>query len=322
MGEDGRAQGSGTDDGPLDLAAVQADDRLIDAVHTGDLPGETAAVSSVDETVIGLLVAWRDEIEAAPLPAHPDLDEAAAVLRVRAAASSPWHRRVRLAAPITAAAAAVAVVLSGVGYAAHESVPGDPLWGLSQTVFADHSRSVQAAADVESALARAELALGAGSPAEAQVALESAATAMTGVRAPEGRDELERRRQQAEQRLAGLAPGTPAPSATSAAVTTPAPVDPPSSSSARPSPEPSSRPLSSATTPIPSTTTTTTGPTPTTSPPETTTPSPTTDATSAATTTPTADPTVTTGPSSPPTTTSEPTTDASVRSGAASSVGG
>jgi len=49
-----------------ELSAVQADDRLLDALGSAT-PGATGAL--VDDELNALLLAWRYEVEAAPIPA-------------------------------------------------------------------------------------------------------------------------------------------------------------------------------------------------------------------------------------------------------------
>ena len=165
----GRPRGPDPDgpdpDGP-DVAAVLADDRLVEAIRAGD-----CSAADAGDAVAALLLAWRADVDAQAPPVHPDLDDAADALR--AALRTP-RRRVpfRLVTPVAGAAAAFAIASAGIGYAAHGSGPGDPLWGVTQTIFADHARSVQAAAAVSAELAQAEAALASGTPAEARAALD------------------------------------------------------------------------------------------------------------------------------------------------------
>ena len=66
-------------DGPVDLAAVRADDALIDALAGGagpDLDGYGFGGAD-DDRLAAILAAWRADIEADPMPELVSLDEAA-----------------------------------------------------------------------------------------------------------------------------------------------------------------------------------------------------------------------------------------------------
>jgi len=192
-------------DGP-DVAAVLADDRLVEAIRAGD-----CSAADAGDAVAALLLAWRADVDAQAPPVHPDLDDAAGALR--AALRAP-RRRVpfRLVTPVAGAAAAFAIASAGIGYAAHGSGPGDPLWGVTQTIFADHARSVQAAAAVSAELAQAEAALASGTPAEARAALDKAVRNLPAVASGDGRQALEDRHERLVQRLAQVGAPTPPPS--------------------------------------------------------------------------------------------------------------
>jgi len=60
---------------PLDLAAVQADDEQLASLGSGQL--------SVDDAVSRGLLAWRQGVDAAPLPALLDVDTALALVGTR-----------------------------------------------------------------------------------------------------------------------------------------------------------------------------------------------------------------------------------------------
>jgi len=60
---------------PLDLAAVQADDELLASLGSGQL--------SVDDAVSRGLLAWRQGVDAAPLPALLDVDTALVLVGAR-----------------------------------------------------------------------------------------------------------------------------------------------------------------------------------------------------------------------------------------------
>ena len=67
-------------DGPVDLAAVRADDALIDALAGGaggGADGYGFGGSDDDDRLAAILAAWRADIEADPMPELVSLDEAA-----------------------------------------------------------------------------------------------------------------------------------------------------------------------------------------------------------------------------------------------------
>jgi hypothetical protein len=202
------------DDPAPSLAAVLADDRVVESVGSGQLSG----VDASDE-VVALLLAWRDTVHAEALPLHPDLDEAEVALR-SATRRGWWAVPLRALSPVAAAAAAVGIALTGIGWAAHQSTPGDPLWGVSQALFVDHSRSVQAAASVSAELAEAETAFASGTPEKARTALRRAAADLPAVGTGEGRTDLERRHSELAARLVQAAPPAPAPTALPATTST------------------------------------------------------------------------------------------------------
>ena len=46
-------------------------------------------------------------------------------------------------AAVTGAAAVAAVIVGGLSVAAHSAMPGDPLWGVSKTMFSDRAGNVE-----------------------------------------------------------------------------------------------------------------------------------------------------------------------------------
>jgi len=60
---------------PADLAAVQADDALLDALYSGTAPS--------DADVARVLLAWRRDVDAEPIPRRMDVDTALAIVRAR-----------------------------------------------------------------------------------------------------------------------------------------------------------------------------------------------------------------------------------------------
>lgn len=84
-GQDGRTPHEPVAD---DLSAVQADDRLLDALGSAT-PG--AAGSLVDDELNALLLAWRNEVETAPFGELVDTETAIAT--IQAARPQPVSRK-------------------------------------------------------------------------------------------------------------------------------------------------------------------------------------------------------------------------------------
>jgi hypothetical protein len=167
------------DEEPIDLSALQADDALLDALG-GTNPD--IAVSADDErpSLEALLVAWRQDIDAAPIGDLVDADTAATAI---AAGSRPRSRlKRRHLVPVATAAAVLMITFTGVGVAARDAQPGDMLWGVAQVLYTDHTRSVQAASSARENLNTAESAIERGNRNAAEAALRSAQEQMRGVK--------------------------------------------------------------------------------------------------------------------------------------------
>ncbi len=195
-------------DEPVDLMAVQADDELIDALASGmavSAPGRSGY--DVDDHVVALLAAWKAEVDADPVPPLVDVDAAAA--RVRAAAR-PAGRRLRLVAPL-AAAAVLLLSVGGIGYNAGVNAgPDDGLaWEIARVVDGDRVESVLAAERVEERIAEAKAALTRGEPEVAARALAAAAQDLQVVRAEENASDLAAVQSFLEAKVAETPPGTP-----------------------------------------------------------------------------------------------------------------
>ena len=172
-----------------DLSAVQADDALLDALGGSD---PAVADGLGDHELNALLVAWRRDIDSEPLAELVDVDTA--IRTVSTAVLAKRHgglgRRRRLLVPVAVAAAVLAIAFTGTGLAARSAEPGDTLWGLSKVLYADHARSVEAAATAKVDLERANLALAGGNLDAARQALKDAQAALTQVTDDENRDQL------------------------------------------------------------------------------------------------------------------------------------
>lgn len=247
--------------GPVDLEQVRADEELLRALAAAEPVADPDAVTT-------LLAAWRADVHARPLPTDDDA-------LVTAALAARPARRGRFLVPVTAAAAAAVVALAGAGVATREARPGDALWGVSQVVFAEQARSVEAAGTVETDLGVAERALAEGRLADADAALARAGAQLPAVAGPQGAAELRERYDSLTRARAGVAPApspsptsTPAgpapstvpsrstaPSAVPPVVVEPGPTDEPGPVSTTPAvPPTTSAPAPSTTTPAPSTT--------------------------------------------------------------------
>lgn len=167
---------------PADLAAVQADDALLDA-----LGGPNPRFSPSDEPLANVLLQWRREVDSEPVAELVDTDTA---MELVAGARRPEPRRNPVLMPFAAAAALLVIAFSGVGLAAKSAEPGDRLWGVTEVLYTEHARSVEAADTVQRELQEAETALDQGREADAQTALERAEQDLGAVSEEDGQDQL------------------------------------------------------------------------------------------------------------------------------------
>ncbi|MEO7194401.1 MAG: anti-sigma-D factor RsdA [Pseudonocardiaceae bacterium] len=200
-------------DMPVDLAAVQADDALLDLIgRTGRAP------SGADDDLARVLAAWRREVHAEPFSELVDTDTALAVIH---AAHRPARQRHRVFSPVAAAAAVLVIAFSSVGLVAKSAHPGDPLWGVTRVLYGDYAHSVQTAADVQSELSAAKVDLAQGKPEQARAKLQQVQSQLPAVGESEGHADLASVHHKLEQML-NESPNVPP-------VTVPsAPVPPPS----------------------------------------------------------------------------------------------
>lgn len=254
-----------------DLSMVQADDALLDFVGQAghDVDDQLAGQDQGIET---LLAEWRREIDTEPHGELVDTDTAMAAIAAGEGPSDPaptgGRRRKlgpRFLVPVAGAAAIFVVSFAGVGIAARDAQPGDPLWGLTQVLYTEHARSVQAESSARDALKAAEHAWRAGRTNEAEAALQRADNSLDGV-SSSAIDRLRDKHSSLETRLhPSEVPPTSSSSTTSIPVSTPdqPPVPVPThSSESSTTKTPSPPPTTSTTVPQPPTTTSqTTNPT-------------------------------------------------------------
>jgi Anti-sigma-D factor RsdA to sigma factor binding region len=230
---------------PVDLAAVQADDALLDILSSASrMPSDT------DEELARVLVAWRREIHADSNRVLVDTDTALAVI---SAARRPTRRRNPVFGTFAAAAAVLVIAFSAVGLVAKSAEPGDQLWGVTQVLYSEYARSVEAAAFVRTELNEARTALREGKPEQAKAKLQRIQQRLPAVGEAEGRTDLIARQQDLEKMLVdqsgsskkdSLDFGSSARPSTSSSAAIPEPTPTPRSSSTL---EPSPTPRSSST---------------------------------------------------------------------------
>lgn len=171
---------------PTDLAAVQADDLLLDGLG-GTNPQAPGRDDNRVPDLETLLVAWRRDVDAAPIGELVDVDGAIAAI---AEGYRPTKQRRRHLIPLATAAAVLVIAFTGVGLAARDASPGDMLWGVSQVLYTDHARVVQAASSARIELANANKAFLNGDRVAAEAALQRAQQQMQQVDAEHGLAEL------------------------------------------------------------------------------------------------------------------------------------
>jgi len=178
---------------PADLAAVQADDALLDA-----LGGLNPSPEGSDARLAQVLMAWRREVDSEPITRVMDTDTALAVV---ARARRPERRRSSGLVSV-AAAAVLAIAFSGVGLGARAAEPGDRLWPLTKVLFSSVAESKQAAAEASEQLQQADTALAEGRPEDADAALLKVEQELAAI-PPDDKDRagLEAMRDELKQRL-------------------------------------------------------------------------------------------------------------------------
>ncbi|MGH3772205.1 MAG: hypothetical protein ACRDRW_12545 [Pseudonocardiaceae bacterium] len=190
-----RARYAGGDphDMPVDLAAVQDDDELLDLIgRVGHTP------SDADDDLTRVLVAWRREVHAEPFRELVDTNTALAVIH---AARQPARRRNPVFNSVAAAAAVLVIAFSSMGLVAKSAHPGDPLWGVTQVLYRDYAHSVQTADEVTKELDQAKVALQEGKPEQARAKLRHVQSQLPVIGDAEGRTDLTARENTLAQML-------------------------------------------------------------------------------------------------------------------------
>lgn len=214
------------DDHGWDPAEVERDDEHINALGRGDRPAG-------DDALLALLAGWRAEVDAAPLPALPGDQEIAVALapnvtRLRPrrgwAGSGEHHhgQRPALWQAVTGAAAVAAVIVGGLSVAAHSAMPGDPLWGVSKTIFSDRAGEVELVSDLSEHLAAADVAAREGDHDKAERLLGEVTERLDEVSDASERVELMKRRDAIKRDLSRVTPSAvPSPGPVAPAVPAP-----------------------------------------------------------------------------------------------------
>src|SRR5690348_3380445 len=179
-------------DEPIDLAAVQADDELINALAAGfGVPSSRGRAYQADDQVVALLSSWRADVVAEPIPELIDLETAVAAVRAGMSPAKPTRSaRARHLVPVAAAAAFLVLIGGGVTIGSATAEPDSALWPVSKVLFSERAESVEAAVRVSVKIDNAKQALAEGKPEQAALDLAQAQQELSKVRPQEGKDEL------------------------------------------------------------------------------------------------------------------------------------
>ncbi len=212
---------------PLDLAAVRADDALLDALGAGLKP---AADSGVDRELVSLLAAWVAEVRPIEPESAPDLEPypvpalagarrsklavvpapveaarvAAQITPPPTATGGGWRRWMLgpLGRRLAAAALLVGLASSGVALGAENATPGADSPAITRVSYAERARSVAAAAKVGTELTTARTALQQGRRAEAARVIARIGGQLPAVRSDDGHKQLAADHRQLQAALA------------------------------------------------------------------------------------------------------------------------
>jgi hypothetical protein len=182
-------------DEPVDLAAVQADDELINALAAGFGVPSGGRTFHADDQVVALLSTWRADVMDDPIPELIDLETAVAAVKAGMPSAGRFTGRTRSArarhlVPVAAAAAFLVLVGGGVTIGSATAEPDSALWPVSKVLFSERAESVEAAVRVSDKIDHAKQALLEGKPEQAAADLAQAQADLSKVRPQEGKDEL------------------------------------------------------------------------------------------------------------------------------------
>jgi Anti-sigma-D factor RsdA to sigma factor binding region len=114
-----------TNEIPVDLAAVQADDALLNMLGSSD-----AGRGSADAELARVLVAWRRDVDSEPFGELLDASTAATAIEAgrRLRRRFPWRA-------VAAVLAALVIVAAGLGLLSQYAEPGDWLWPVHEVLY-------------------------------------------------------------------------------------------------------------------------------------------------------------------------------------------
>lgn len=184
----------------IDLAQLQADDQLLDALG-GTNPDSAGSDDEQGPDLEALLVAWRQDVDSTPIDDLVDTDRAVEAISEGRQRSRRRLRRRHLV-PVASAAAVLMITFTGVGLAARDALPGDMLWGVAQVLYTDHARAVQAAASAQGDFRYAEQAWNNKHRDEAREALERGGQQMQAVDPEHGLADLKATQESLTKRFA------------------------------------------------------------------------------------------------------------------------
>jgi hypothetical protein len=145
------------------------DDLLLDALAAGSSAPE-------QDQLAGLLAAWRDDLDAAPLPAlrpATERDDVASPVFIPAQRRHPFRPR-RVSRPLIVAVAAAVLAFGGLTVASANAAPGTPLWPLTRIFFGDTAKSRLTEQEATRLLDQARAAMAAGNRLKAAELVQAA----------------------------------------------------------------------------------------------------------------------------------------------------
>ncbi|MGH3940274.1 MAG: hypothetical protein ACRDTG_16910 [Pseudonocardiaceae bacterium] len=219
---------------PVDLAAVQADEALLNSLGRTDV-----ARTDTDAELARVLMAWRREVDTESIGPLVDIDTAVTAIST---ARKPASRRHSMLGAVAAAAAVLVVAFAGVGMGAKSAHPGDNLFPLTKVLYSKYARSIEAAKVVETELDQAQTALKEGDTSQARQSLERVQEHLAVIAEEQGHDRLATE----HRKLKEILQETPGPTEP----VSPQPPPPPPASAVPVKPVPTSESAAPTTTPV------------------------------------------------------------------------